>query len=273
MVFRFPVSHIPTNIFSVFLIKFSAIQDVCIFETGLKMDVAEIPNLPFGFYLVSISSPLQLLSTPWITYVTPSARLKKNTHMLHIHNLHFFCWKYFLLYHVCQPQQFDVYFFPNEISPSLPITYHTPLWVERKADRKNSGNTTTVWWSNIWIHKQVAECPLDWGGWWGLGWPPSRLPRRRARKGIDTAPTLPAHFTLPAGLSLSGLYTLDFLHCCCFPIQDSSGAHNSPPTREKTHTAIRDIINNADDFFYWGRRCWMKGLIYTARWPEEWQKG
>lgn len=54
---------------------------------------------------------------------------------------------------------------------------------------------------------------------------PSRL-REEGEK--DRYSTLPAHFTLPAGLSLSGLYTLDFLRCSRFPIQDSGAEVRAP---------------------------------------------
>lgn len=96
----------------------------------------------------------------------------------------------------------------------------------------------------------MAECPLDRGGW------PSRL-REEGEK--DRYSTLPAHFTLPAGLSLSGLYTLDFLS---YSGQRRASRISNQPPRVWDNIGI---INNVDDFFYWGRRCWMKGLIYGRR--------
>lgn len=97
--------------------------------------------------------------------------------------------------------------FRNDLA-SLPITYHSTRREKRTGriaviQQPCDGVTyeyISKWPSVRWIEGEV--------GWMMVG--PSRL-REEGRKRIDTAPTLPAHFTLPAGLSLSGLYTLDFL--------------------------------------------------------------
>lgn len=109
----------------------------------------------------------------------------------------------------------------------------------------------------------MAECPLDRGGGGVDDGGPVKTTRGGQEK--DRYSTHP-----PRTLYTSRrTFTLRTLHSGLSPAAAAISLFRTAGaarTENATPHVRETPLTTSDDFFYWGRRCWMKGLIYTAGW-------